>query len=147
MEPAVHRSGLSRDIVRAYPGAVSMLATLAIFAMLQPALASFFPHLAGWQPGHGHVYASADAGLANSHTHPYETQPSHAHEQRDDAAPSITQDGDVVFLFADDATGAALAPAVVPALVPPQVHIEPVAAIESHLTSVPAAPTPPPPRT
>jgi len=134
----VHRGAIVRGFAQVHPGRASALAVLATFAILQPALAPFFPHLAGWQPEHGHVYTSA-AAASHAHAHPYDA-PSDHH-----AVPADTN-SEVIFVFADDVTGSALPQIAVPLIVAPQSQAIRIARFEPPLTGVPAAPSPPPPR-
>lgn len=125
------------------------LALAAAFALLQPAMGVLSPGLAGWQPGHGHVYTSEAAARASTHTHPYDAGGVHHHDHDHGAAEGTdgaSDDGGVVFVFDDGVAGTALPQTSSPTAETPGWQLAPGLAVPAaHAADVPA-PLPPPPR-
>lgn len=124
-----------------------LLGTLAMLALLQPAMVPFSPDMAGRLPNHGHIYLT---GVAVPHSHPGDAVPAHDHGSEDVApatADAAGRDVAVVFTFEDLGLFASvIAPAVTGAPETP----EPVAAHAAPQPMRPAtvvvAPRPQPPR-
>jgi hypothetical protein len=117
-----------------------VFAALAILALLQPALTSFAPELAGWRPDHAHLSLAANG--AHTHEHPYERVPGAS----EDTSAAEDAPG-VVFLSPDQGATAnvVLAPAIeLPASIEavPAPREAPLAVLPQGATH----PEPPPPR-
>jgi len=129
-----------------------LLGTLAVVALLQPAMVPFSPDMAGRMPNHGHIYAG---GVAVPHSHPGEDPAAHephdaasAASAGDEAAPDAAPDAAVVFTFEDLGLFASvIAPAVAGALATPEAVAAPRLAEPAPPMAVVVSPRPQPPQT
>ena len=127
-----------------------VLAVAATLALLQPTMSVLSPGLAGWQPGHDHVFTSDAAARAPAHSHPYDAgsdhhDHEHAHAAAEDAA-GASGDGGVIFVFDGSVAGTALPQTSSPAAETPGWQRAPGRAAPIAQAADVSAPIPPPPR-
>ncbi|MGE3413921.1 MAG: hypothetical protein AB7L91_17045 [Dehalococcoidia bacterium] len=63
-----------------------LLAVAALLALLQPAFSPVFPQIAGWLPGHQHVYVN---GVPVNHAHPWDDLSQRVRAATEPAAPAF----------------------------------------------------------